>query len=313
MAGAIAGHYVCSSVPCRNAVGRWCHRGPLLALVEGVGIYQCDIDRAQHEWNDRDPASTDEIEAAQALPTGGTVIANFRAARLGRDEHVSNELIDRQFELTRFQFQPNAWLTALRSDGLYPWSLRHEIARNLRAQSWIEKRIRPALAVRPEECAAYYEAHSALFMQPFRIRASHIFFAAPPGSSAELIESKRLAAQAIVHRIANREKFSELVVNSEDEASKKRGGDLNFFSEARVPGDFWAALRGIKAGEPARIIRTALGFHIVQVTDSRPVRQISPEEARPGILVTLENEKRATAVEILVPELARAGANLQIP
>jgi hypothetical protein len=313
VAGVGAGQFIYSSVTCRNAIGLRAHRGPLLAVVEGAGVYQCDLDRAQDEWADRNPDLEDESELAPNRPTLGQVIANFRSIRRGRDEPVSEKLIDRQFALTSFQFPPKAWLIALRSNGLSARALRRNIAENIGAQSWIEKQIEPSMSAREEECAAYYQAHSASFALPVRIRASHIFFAAPPLSTPELIEAKRLAAQAIIDRLALGEKFSELVANSEDEASKKQGGDLNFFSEQRMPADFWSGVKGMRSGEPATLIRTSLGFHVVQVTESRSPRQIPLEEARPDIFVALKNEKRALAVSALTVELARTEGNLQIP
>jgi parvulin-like peptidyl-prolyl isomerase len=303
--GVAAGFFVSSSAACRNAIGLRMQRGALVATVEGVGIYEGDVDRAEAEWDDRNPDSTGEPDPAERTKIIDALIANLRAERLGQNAEIPAALIDRQLELERFQFQPKAWLPALRTDGLSPRAFHREIAGNLRAQSWIEKTIRPLLAVSAQECAAEYEAHPDAYTQPFRIRVSHIFFAAPPGSTPELVETKRSAAQAIVDRISGGEKFAELVVHSEDEASKKHGGDLGFFGESRVPADFWSAVKGIPVGAPASVIRTSLGFHVVEVSDARPPRQISLEEARAGILLALENERRVAAVKALTTELAR--------
>lgn len=313
VAGAIAGQFICASVACRNAIGLWCKREPLVAVVEGVGIYQCDLARAMAEWDNRNPDPPNESDSVQGTQIIDVIVANLRAQRLARHERVAASEINHQVELTQFQFQPRAWLTALHSNGLSSRSLRCAIAQNRRAQSWIEKKIQPAMAVPADECAVYYNGYPSAFVEPIRLRVSHIFFAAPPGSAPELIEAKQRAAQAIVDRIAHGEKFTALVVQSEDEASKKRGGDLNFFSQSRVPADFWDAVKGMTVGGPVALVRTGLGFHVVQMVDSRPPRQMSLEEARPGILVALENERRATAVKALTEDLARSGPNLQIP
>jgi parvulin-like peptidyl-prolyl isomerase len=136
-----------------------------------------------------------------------------------------------------------------------------------------------------------------------RLRASHIFFAAPPASPPELVEQKRLAAQDVLDCLADGQKLSELARLSEDEASKRHGGDLNFFAEARMPVDFWGQIAGRGVGQPAGMIRTRLGFHIVQVTDARPARQMSPEEAAPASRFRVENEKRVRAISNLTERL----------
>jgi parvulin-like peptidyl-prolyl isomerase len=104
-----------------------------------------------------------------------------------------------------------------------------------------------------------------------RFRASHIFLAAPPGTPAEAVDAKRREIERIFTRLAHGEQFADLArVGSEDEATKTRGGDLNYFSESRMPPDFFAAIKGMRVGETSSVIRTRLGFHIVQLTDAKP-------------------------------------------
>ena len=43
-------------------------------------------------------------------------------------------------------------------------------------------------------------------------------------------------------------------------------------------------------------VRTRLGFHIIQLTDSKPVRQMVFEEVRQEVGLTLENEKRRKGI-----------------
>ena len=46
-------------------------------------------------------------------------------------------------------------------------------------------------------------------------------------------------------------------------------------------------------------------FPIIQLTDSKPVRQIVFEEARQEVVLALENEKRRRALQSLVADLVR--------
>ena len=291
----------------RNAIGMRCGRGALIALSEGAGLYQSDVDRAKAESNDRSPDSEGgEAEPGEKDRSFFTNLAvNLEVEGMAQDESVENNVVQRQLDITRFQFSPPAWLTTLRSNELSDRSLRCVVWKNLGARSWIEAKIQAGLAVRPEECVAFYNAHPDAYAQPLRIRASHIFFAAPPGSSPELIEQKRVAAQAVCGRLGRGEKFADLATNSEDEASRKCGGDLNFFSESRIPADFWAAIKTRRAGDAPGLIQTKLGFHIVQVTDARPSRTMPFEDAGPSIVARLENEKRSALITSLTGELAQ--------
>ena len=57
----------------------------------------------------------------------------------------------------------------------------------------------------------------------------------------------------------------------------------------------------MKVAEPPKVIRTMLGLHLVRLTETKPPRQISFEEARPEILVHLQNAARRMAEKISPP------------
>ncbi len=260
-----------------------------MALVGGSGIYQSDIDRVARELRERG----EDFSAGSILPR---LIANARLGSLARRGRVSPQEAN-------IQVPPQAWNSMWRA-GWPAWSLGRDLVQNVRARSWIERRIADSLQIREEDCHAYYKAHSGVYVQPLRLRASHIFFAAPPDVAPEVVEAKRTAAQAVSDRLTRGERFADLVVLSEDEASKKHGGDLDFFSQSRMPPDFWAALRDLHVGETSGVIRTRLGFHIVQLTGSLPPRPMTFDDAQPEIMLKLQNQERAVVVRKLAATLS---------
>ena len=54
VAGIGCGQLTCQSTSCRDAIGRACGRGHLLALAHSQGIYEADIGRAVAEFRMRD-------------------------------------------------------------------------------------------------------------------------------------------------------------------------------------------------------------------------------------------------------------------
>src|SRR5207244_2964934 len=146
--------------------------------------------------------------------------------------------------------------------------LRRLMAETIDGERWIETRIASQIAVSDTEVQKYFEAHQAEFVQPLRIRARHIFLGAPEGSAPDLVEAKRRAMQDIVTRLANGEDFGQLAAAvSEDEATKKNGGDLGFFAANRVPVEFFEAAKSPPPNAPPRFLQTHLGFHALQVTE----------------------------------------------
>ena len=74
-----------------------------------------------------------------------------------------------------------------------------------------------------------------------------------------------------------------------------------------MPPDFFAAVRKLQLGAVSQPFRTHLGFHIVQLTDSKPARQMGFDEAEPEVKLRIRNEKRQALVLNLAAELlARA-------
>ena len=301
--GVIAAHFFCSSSTVRQAIARWCGRGQLLSVVGDAAIYDCDLQRAELELKDRNPEANDkEIRLERK-----NVLSNLKLTRIARRERVSDDDVKRQMELTRFQFLPRSWISALFSNRLSVHSLRCAISDNLRARAWLERKIAGAQAVGAAECSDYYKIHRDAYAQPLRVRASHIFFAAPPGSPPELVETKRAAAQAIIDELRGGAKFADLARSSEDEATKNRGGDLDFFSEIRMPADFWTAVKSMRPGDGPRLIQTRLGFHVLEVTDIRAPRDMSFDEARPEIVLALQNQKRSLALTAVIEDLSQGG------
>jgi parvulin-like peptidyl-prolyl isomerase len=70
-----------------------------------------------------------------------------------------------------------------------------------------------------------------------------------------------------------------------------------------MPQDFVAAISGMKVGE-TKTVRSNLGFHLVRLTEIKPAREISFEEARAEILLSFMNAQRREAVEKLAAALS---------
>jgi parvulin-like peptidyl-prolyl isomerase len=281
LAGLITSEFLWRSPAAREAIARVTGRGELQALVGGVAIYGDDYEARIVEENLR---------------------------RLSRDEAVANVEIDRELNLLRHQFgDENEFAKAVEAAGVSEASLRENVTEHLRGRHWIEKQIASAIAVSEEECRQFYETNREQFMQPQRFRATHLFLAAPEATPPEIVAAKQKAIKALAGRIAKREPLAALVAEaSEDEATKANGGDLGFFSAARVPPEFVAEIEKLRVGQISAPFQTPLGFHIAQLTDLKPPRQLTFDEARPEIQQRLLNDKRTAAVAAVAERLAFA-------
>jgi parvulin-like peptidyl-prolyl isomerase len=283
-------------------------RGHLLALANGEGIYETDLQRVLAEM--RYASGTDEKdrreESVEKPLLLRQLVATTMARSLASRERISQDRIESALNLLRSQFRDDkTWAAALSASGRSVRSLRRTIANHLRAQEWISREIHSRIDVTDEECRSFYETHRGSFLQPARLRASHLFLAAPPETAAGVVESKRAAIGLTFTRLAHGEDFSELAAKlSEDEATKMRGGDLGYSSALRMPPDFFAAAAKLQLGQTSPPVRTRLGFHIIKLTDSKPAGQMPFDEARGEVATALQNQKRQAGVENLVVDLS---------
>ena len=292
IAGACALGLACSELlyrwpPAREMIAHAFGRGELLAIVDGIAIYDSDLQQ-----------DGDALDAIIAV--------NLR--RESHAEQISGDAVERQIELLRYQFaDATVFDSELEASGLSLDALRERVAEHLRGQQWIEKRIAPELAVDQAEVQRFHDTNAGSFTQPDRFRVAHLFLAAPEATPPEVIEAKGEAIKALSKRISKGEDFAQLVAEvSEDDATKERGGDLGFFSTARMPAEFVAAVQKLTPGKPSPPVRLPLGFHIFQLTDTRLARPMPLDEAREEIALHLANGKRAAAISRLRERLSTA-------
>jgi hypothetical protein len=297
------------SVFCRNTIGHIFGRGQLLALVAGRGIYEIDLQREVEADAYLEGIVCSPANRSQSPPLRRGIltrlIANENVRRLSKDETVLGADLQREVDLLHCQFvNEKAWANAIRLGTISGDFLREQCRAELRARRWLEHAIGRGATASEELCRAHYAAHLAEYSQPLRLRATHLFLAAPPETAPEIVEAKRQRLDWLMARMINGEQFPQLIWEAcEDEATKRLGGDLNYFSSWRMPSEFFDAVFKLKVGETPKPVRSHLGFHLVQLTEIKPARELSFDEVRTEIARFLTNRNRQTAMQHLSQEM----------
>jgi len=276
LSGVYGSELLCRSIAFRDVAGRFFGRGHLMALAERAGVYEKDLENG-------DFSTVSDLVAVENL------------RRVARREAPNSARVDEELSLLRAQFNDDTvFLRRAHSNGFSISFLRERIADQLRSLQWLEKQISLATGPTEKECRDFYETHRALFAQPVRFRASHLFLAAPADTPPEVVQAKQEMIDALAVRLQRGETLAQLAAEaSEDEATKCRGGDLGFFSSARMAPEFVEAVEKLAVGWRSDPFRSHLGFHIVEVTEIKPARVLGFDDARPEISLALANERRA--------------------
>lgn len=187
-----------------------------------------------------------------------------------------------------------------------------QLARIWSRKRWLERRIDPGVAVTSEEARSWYDFHKEKgegFREPEKIRARHVFI-----STVEVDDETRekLITDAYEQISSGEKSFEEVASEiSDDPRSKNRGGDLNWFSRDRVSEEFSEIVFGLEDGVISKPFRTEIGWHIAEVTDRQPARDVTFEEMADEISALLRNDRREDTIKLLMKKL-RTVAKIQL-
>jgi parvulin-like peptidyl-prolyl isomerase len=166
---------------------------------------------------------------------------------------------------------------ALKSQGMTIVEYREKLKNQMVMQRVTSMEI-SGVNVSDDEVKSHYRRNAKDFMEPGRVRLSHIVSMvkedASPGKSA-LSEAKISTALREIRAGAD---FAEKAKKISEDGSAEAGGDLGWFTRGKMLPVFEDTAFSMKKGEVAGPIRTQHGFHIIKVTDREEPRQTPFEE-----------------------------------
>ncbi len=193
------------------------------------------------------------------------------------------------------------------------------LARQLVNNEFNKKRVKQ-IQVTEEEIEKYYEENSARYHAPEKVRVHQIFFAAP-SSDKSMVQKAKAKAKEILAKLkakpGDRRLFLELAREySDDEATKKVGGDTNFRTRAQLEESYGkkfadAAFGLKKANDISGIIQTEKGFYILRQSGRQGALDLPLEKVKGQIRTTLFARARGDAYKKFVEEL-KAKVGVQI-
>jgi peptidyl-prolyl cis-trans isomerase D len=125
---------------------------------------------------------------------------------------------------------------------------------------------RAKVVVPPADIEREYNNNSEQYTTPEQVRASHILLKTE-GKDDAAVKAK---AEELLKQARGGADFAELAKkNSEDEASAKNGGDLDYFGKGRMVPEFDAAVFAMQPGQISDLVKTQYGYHIIKLVDKK--------------------------------------------
>ncbi|MDL2716691.1 MAG: peptidylprolyl isomerase [Acidobacteriota bacterium] len=141
-----------------------------------------------------------------------------------------------------------------------------------------------------------YDAHPERYKRPTLVRVSQLFFRA------------REDADAAVKRLAEGASWEDVSRAKSVEPNAASGGSLGLLGRADLPREFEKAVWSLSAGRTSAVLATPHGFHVFRVDERLDARDVTFEEALPGLRIAVAEDRSARAVGEAI-----AGAHRRFP
>jgi parvulin-like peptidyl-prolyl isomerase len=273
----------------------------VVARVRFHPITRSQLDRAVQErlWLrglDASEVSATELPAIRRAALDDLideVLLRIEANERGVDAQVTEAAIDRAFQQFTARFTAEELDAALREQGLTRAEWRQRLTARLEQEKVLERCVGEAGPIDEAEARVWFAHHAGELEQPERLQARHVFLATLERNPDD---AKRLLDRVLADLAAGKKDFAALALEwSDDEASKTKGGELGWLVRDRLPADFAAAVFKLPERVPS-LIRTSLGWHLVEVTAKQPAQARTFEDAREEVVAALISQKRQKAV-----------------
>ncbi len=157
--------------------------------------------------------------------------------------------------------------------------------RQLLAQRYLQKEIQPKIT--DSNVKSYFNKNKNRYSQD-EVKASHILVKTES-------EAKEVYAKA-----KGGEDFEVLAKKySTDPSAAQNMGDLGYFTRARMVPEFADAAFKLKVGEISQPVKTAFGYHIIKVTDTRKGKAVSFNDVKDQVRADYQNAEVNNLIESL--------------
>lgn len=266
------------------------------ATVDGTPIYvdavnkQMDRITKQHKTAEQQKAFESQKKQIQSQILDLLIdeeIYNQQGAKLGIK--VTDAQVETQVNATIKRFPSQAEFDkALKDAGMTMQDLR-DFTKNRMITEAVNKKVVGKVTVTAAEIKDYYTKNTAQFVDPEKIKVSHILYAAADEQKAKDAIAK-LNAGADFAELAKQE--------STDPSTKATGGDLGLVQKGVMAAEFEAAAFALEPGTWTQApVKTQFGWHVIKVFEKIAAKQKTFDESKASIQQMLQSQKESTKIK----------------
>lgn len=220
--------------------------------------------------------------------------------------------VETQFAAFKSRFpSPDAFKEALAQMGWSEEQGKAQLVRDLTVKKLIDAMLKDAPAITDAEIKAYYDANTDKFAEAEQVKASHILVKVDASADKATKDAAKKKITDLLGKLKKGADFATLAKENSDCPSKAQGGDLGFFGHGQMVKPFEEAAFTLPVGKISDVIETQFGFHIIKVTEKKPAKKQTFEEAKKTIAEQFKQEQMQKVVRENIDKL-RAAAKIEI-
>jgi peptidyl-prolyl cis-trans isomerase C len=271
-----------------------------IATFEGGSVTQGELDEFAQQSGFGN-LSEDDPQYKAAIQQIMPQLVGIEIAKAYAEENnitASDKEVDQEIEKIKKQVgdqarssgqdlsNQEAYEQALKQNNITEEELRDQLRDNLPVQK-VQEKVAGNAEPTDEEIQKYYEQNKeAQFTTPEQRCVRHILFNKDQKQKAEDVK-KQLEDGADFAKLAKE--------YSQDPGSAEKGGDLGCLGKGETVPPFEEAAFGAKEGEIIGPFKTQFGYHILEVTDTKPKQTRPLSEVEPQIRSQLASEEQSKA------------------
>ncbi|NOZ84263.1 MAG: hypothetical protein GXP60_05590 [Epsilonproteobacteria bacterium] len=222
---------------------------------------------------------------------------------------AESEIIKRMEKIKRRFKSEKVFDEALKMRGLSKDELRKRIKKNLIIQEFLKKFVETKLA--EKQLKDYYIKNRKKFKEPPSVRLRYIRININPADPNGAENALKKAEKALGEIKAGKN-FADVASRYSDALTRIMGGETGYVHKGAISDKEVAeAAFSLPIGKVSRIIKTDTAYHILEVEDKRPERQLSFNKVKSKLKKELTRSMENDKYKKLIKRL-RAGAKIVI-
>ena len=195
--------------------------------------------------------------------------------------------IARRNGMTLEEFRKN-----LEADGLSYAEAREEIRREMIINRVRQRQITSRIQVSEQEVDNFLRSPEGQASQQIEYRLGHILIATPDTPTPAQVQAAEKEATDVVNQLRNGANFAEMAIAHSKGQNALEGGDLGWRTAEQLPTLFAEQAVQMTDGQISEPVRTAGGFHIFKLKDSRGNEKVLEEQYNVRHILIKPNEIR---------------------